>query len=150
MMSLRYPILQNPVEFAISLFLVHKCACAHTYIQVCALISFFYITDLNLFPGHLFNVLNFQILVQLVCSTHLILLPSLYKLSGESHCLHLQGRSHYPNERGYNKIKKDIYTNLNLKHRDNKISSEGIPCAVTVFVFHSSSTFFVMLIVGEL
>jgi len=129
------------------------CTCSHIYIQSCALvctfISFFYITDLKLFPGHHFDVLNFQVLVQMVCSTHLIILPSLYKLSGESHCLHLQGRSHYSNERGYNKIKKDIYTNLNIKCRDNKISNEGIPCAVSVFVFHSSSTFFVVLIVGE-
>lgn len=71
-------------------------------------------------------------------------------MSGELHCLQLRGKSHYFNERGYNKIKKDIYTNLNLKHRDNKISSEGNLCAVTVFVFHRSSTFFFMLIVGEL
>lgn len=154
MMSLYYPILQNPVEFVISLFLVRKCAHADTYIQLCALvytfISFFYVNDLNLFLGHLFNVLNFQVLVQTVCSTHLIILPSLNKLSRESQCLHIQGRSHYSNERRYNKIKKDIYTNLNLKRRDSKISSEGIPCAVTVFVFHSSNTFFVMIIVGEL
>jgi len=112
MMSLYYPTLQNPVEFVTSLFLVRKCASAHTYIQFCALvcifISFFYIMDLNLFPGHLFDALNSQVLVQMVCSTHLIILPSLYKLSGESHCLHLQGRSHYSNERGYSKTKKDI------------------------------------------
>lgn len=152
-MSLYYPILQNPVEFVISLFLVRKGVCTHTYIQFCALVCTlisFYVTDLNLFPGHLFNVLNFPVWVQMVCSTHVIKLPCLYRLSGESHCLHLQGRSHYSNERGYNKIKKDIHSNLNLKCRDNKISSEGIPCAVTVFVFHSSRTFFVMLVVGEL
>lgn len=153
-MSLYYPILQNPVEFVISLLLVCKCTHAHTYIQLCApvctFISSFYITDLNLFPGHLFNVLNFQVLVQMVCSTHPVILPSPYKLSGESHCLHLQGRNHYSNERRYKKIKKDIYTNLNIKWIDNKIASEGIPCADTVFVFYSSNTFFVMLIVGKL
>jgi hypothetical protein len=90
--------------FVISLFLVCMCVCAHMYVQFCALLctftSFFYMTDLNLFPGHLFNVLNFQVLVQIVCSTHLIILPSLYNLSGESHCLHLQGRNHYSNEKG--------------------------------------------------
>ena len=127
--------------------------CSNIYLVLCTYLHIYfllYITDMNLFQGHLFNVLNIQVLVQMVCSTHLIILSRLYKLSWESQCLHLQDRSHYSCERWYNKIKKDIYTNLNLKRRNNKISSEGIPCAVTVFVFHSSSTFFVMLIVGEL
>jgi hypothetical protein len=66
-------------------------------------------TDLKLFPGYLFNDLNFQTLVQMVRRTHLIILPNLYKPSGASHCLHLQGRSHYSKEKGYNKIKKRTF-----------------------------------------